>query len=113
MAATDIQKVINGDLYSEPGPSIADVKQVIEELKDKIVPLTSNQIKAINYLEFLQARPIHEGKKPYHHIIESIKKDGRKTGNPGYFIRVIEALIPRPMHLDEKGFKAMLKEQQK
>jgi hypothetical protein len=111
--ATDIQKVINNDLYSEPQPVVADVKQVIQALDEKAVPLTGPQIRAMNYLEYLQSRPIHQGKRPYDGIIESIKNDTKKTAMPGFFIRVIEAMIPRPIHMDEKGFKAMLKEQQK
>lgn len=109
----DIQSVINRDLYSEPQPHIAEVKQVIEQLEDKIVPLSSAQVQAINYLQYLQSRPLHNGNKPYKNLIESIEKHAKKTGLPGYFIRVIEALVPRPVHLDEKGFRAMLKEQQK
>lgn len=111
--AYDIQKVINNDLYSEPQPATADVKQVINELENKAVPMTGHQIRAKNYLEYLQSREIHQGKKPYQHIIDSIENDTKKTALPGYFIRVIEAMIPRPIHMDEKGFKAMLKEQQK
>jgi hypothetical protein len=109
----DIQKVINNDLYSEPQAVTADVKQVIEQLADKIVALTGSQVRAVNYLEYLQNRPIHGGKKPYESIVQSIRKDAKKTGNAGFFIRVIEAMIPRPIHMDEKGFKAMIKEQQK
>lgn len=111
--ALDIQKTINNDLYSEPKAVTADVKQVIEQLQDKAVPLTGYQIRSMNYLKYLQSRPIHEGKKPYQHIIESIGEDAKKTAMPGFFIRIIEAMIPRPVHMDEKGFKAMIKEQQK
>lgn len=111
--ATDIQKVINDDLYSQPQPQTADVKQVIQALEDKAVPLTSIQIRAKNYLEYLQSRDLHQGKKPYQSLIDSIVNDTKKTAVPGFFIRVIEAMIPRPVHMDEKGFKAMLKEQQK
>lgn len=111
--ATDIQKVINDDLYGQPQAVTADVKQVLHELEDKAVPMTGQQIRAKNYLEYLQSRPLHNGKRPYEHLIESIQKDTKRTAMPGFFIRVIEAMVPRPMHLDEKGFKAMLKEQQK
>jgi hypothetical protein len=108
--APDIQGVINPDLYSDPAPNIDSVKQVLDTLKDRVQPLTPQQMQAIGYLETLQKRPIHGGKKPYQHIIDHIRDDAYKVALPGFFIRVIEALIPRPISVDTKTFEKMKKE---
>lgn len=106
----DIQSVITKDIYSDPTPSIDGVKQVIDTLKDKVQPLTPQQMQAIGYLRHLQSRPIHGGNKPYEEIIKHITQDATRVAPPGFFIRVIEALIPRPVHVDGKTFEKMKKE---
>lgn len=110
MHAPDIQGVLSSDLYANPAPQIDGVKQVLDTLQDKVQPLTPVQLQAISYLEYLQSRPIHEGQRPYDAIIKRIVEDAPKVAPPGYFIRVIEALIPRPIHVDGKTFDKMKKE---
>lgn len=110
MHAPDIQEVLSSDLYANPAPQIDGVKQVLDTLQDKVQPLTPVQLQAISYLEYLQSRPIHEGQRPYDSIIKRIVEDAPKVAPPGYFIRVIEALIPRPIHVDGKTFEKMKKE---
>lgn len=109
----DVQDVIKPDLFMQPEPAVDGVKQVLESLKDKVTPLHPDQLRVINYLKYLQSRPIHNGSKPYQPLIDSIVKDAPKVGVPGFFIRVIEALIPRPVHLDREAFDKMIEEQQK
>lgn len=106
----DIQAVLNKDLYSDAAPQIDSVKQVIDTLKEKVQPLTPGQMQAIGYLKMLQERPIHKGKKPYDTIIKHIQEDAQRVAPSGFFIRVIEALIPRPISVDSKTYDKMKKE---
>lgn len=104
----DIQSVLMGDLYrGDQQPKIADVKQVLDTLKERVQPLTPAQLQAIQYLRHLQSRPIHEGKKPYDDIIKAIEEGAPKVAPPGFFIRVIEALIPRTQYIDGKSYEKM------
>jgi hypothetical protein len=98
----DLQSVLRGDLYQEARPQIDGIKQVLDTLKDRVQPLTPEQVQAIGYLEYLQARPIHKGKKPYTAMMKHIEESAPKVAPPGFFIRVIEALIPRPTYVDGK-----------
>lgn len=106
----DLEKVVNQDLYSNPMPQIDGVKQVLETLQDRVQALSPSQMQAIGYLEHLQARPIHGGSKPYAELIDRIQNNAYRVAPPGFFIRVIEALIPRPMHVDGKTYDKMRKE---
>lgn len=109
----DIQGALAGDIYrNDQKPIIADVKQVIDTLKDKIQPLTPVQMQVMGYLEYLQSRPIHGKSKPYDSLIKQIKEDAHKVAPPGYFIRIIEALIPRPMYVDGKSYEKMASEKE-
>lgn len=106
----NIQEVINHDLYANPMPQIDGVKQVIDTLKDKVQALTPAQMQAIGYLQYLQSRPIHGGKKVYQGIIDHIQNEAQRVAPPGFFVRVIEALIPRPISVDAKTYEKMKKE---
>ena len=108
--APDIQSILTNDLYADNKPQIDNIKQVLDTLRDKIQPLTPVQMQVIGYLDHLQRRPLHEGEKVYQNIIDNIKEEAHKVANPGFFIRVIEALIPRPMYLDEKAYQKMRSE---
>lgn len=109
--AADIQDVLMGDVYrNDQQPRIADVKQVIDTLKDKVQPLTPVQMQCIGYLQHLQSRKIHQGKKPYADLIKQIQDDAPKVAPPGFFVRVIEALIPRTMYVDGKAYEKMSNE---
>lgn len=109
----DLQSTLMGDLYrSESKPPTADVKQVIDTLKERVQPLTAEQMKVIGYLEYLQSRPLHGKEKPYDGIIKQLREESYKVAPPGFFIRVIEALIPRPMYVDGKSFAKMSAEKE-
>jgi len=106
----DIQGVLSQDLYSNPAPTIDGVKQVLDTLKDKVQALTPAQMQAIGYLRYLQSRSIHNGQKPYDSIIDHIQNEAQRVAPPGFFIRVIEALIPRQINVDGKTYEKMNKE---
>lgn len=102
--AADIQQVLFSEIYQQNSqPRIADVKQVIDTLKEAVQPLTPVQMQVVGYLENLQSRPLHGGKKPYEAIISRIVKDAPRVAPPSFFIRVIEALIPRTTYIDGKS----------
>lgn len=104
----DIQKTLMGDLYrNDNQPQIASVKQVIDTLKDKIQPLTPVQMQVIGFLGHLQNRPLHGGEKVYDDLIKQIRDDAVLVAPPGFFIRVIEALIPRTQHIDGEAAKTI------
>lgn len=106
----DIQGVLKDDLYSQAAPKVDGVKQVLDSLANKIQALSPEQLRVIGYLEFLQARKIHGGKKVYADLIKRIKDEAPTVAPPGFFIRVIEALIPRPMYVDGKSFERIMAE---
>lgn len=110
----DLQGVLMSDIYAkeQQQPRIADVKQVIDTLKDKVQPLTPVQMQVIGYLDYLQSRPIHGGKKPYDALIKLIRDKAPLVAPPGYFIRVIEALIPRTQHIDGQAAKTIKAEKE-
>lgn len=110
MSKLDLESIVNQDLYSNPMPQVDGVKQVLESLKDRVQALTPAQMQAIGYLEHLQSRPIHGGNKPYTELIDRIQNHAYRVAPPGFFIRVIEALIPRPMHVDGKTYEKMRQE---
>lgn len=103
----NIEKIVNDDIYSNPMPQVDGVKQVLESLKDRVQPLSPTQMQAIGYLEHLQSRPIHGGKKPYKELISRIQDQSHRVAPPGFFIRVIEALIPRTINVDGKTYEKM------
>lgn len=110
----DLQGALMADIYAreQQQPRIADVKQVIDTLKDKVQPLTPVQMQVIGYLEHLQARPIHGGHKPYDSLIQLIRDEAPLVAPPGYFIRVIEALIPRTQHIDGEAARTIKAERE-
>lgn len=108
--APDVQGVLSGDLYAQPVPTVDGVKQVLETLKDRVQALSPSQMQGIAYLEYLQSRPIHKGQKPYDGIIKMMREESYRVAPPGFFVRVIEALIPRPISVDGKTFEKMKKE---
>lgn len=109
----DLQGALMGDVYrNEQQPQIASVKQVIDTLKDKIQPLSPAQLQVIGYLQYLQGRKLHKGKKPYDSLIKQIGEDAPKVAPPGFFIRVIESLIPRTTHIDGEAAKVIKAERE-
>lgn len=108
MQDVDIQKVLMSDLYKQDNqPQIASVKQVIDTLKDKIQPITPVQMQVLGFLAHLQSRPLHNGVKVYDSLIKQIRDDAPLVAPPGFFIRVIEALIPRTQHIDGEAAKTI------
>lgn len=108
--APDVQGTLSGDLYAQPVPTVDGVKQVLDTLKDRVQALSPGQMKLLGFLEYLQSRPIHQGNKPYEGLIKHVRDEAYRVAPPGFFIRVIEALIPRPIHVDGKTFDKMKKE---
>jgi hypothetical protein len=86
------------------------VKQVLDTLKDRVQALSPTQMQGIAFLEYLQSREIHKGQRPYDHIISTLRDESYRVAPPGFFIRVIEALIPRPISVDQKTADKMKKE---
>ncbi|MEK4493997.1 hypothetical protein NYE44_30560 [Paenibacillus sp. FSL L8-0493] len=108
----DLEGIVNQDLYSNPMPQIDGVKQVLETLQDRVQALTPTQMQAIGYLEYLQTRGIHDGNRPYSELIDRIQNHAYRVAPPGFFIRVIEALIPRPTTIDAKTAAKMNQERE-
>lgn len=108
--SADIQGVLTGDLYSQPVPTVDGVKQVLDTLKDRVQALSPAQMQGIAYMEYLQSRHLHKGERPYDHIIQTLREESYRVAPPGFFIRVIEALIPRPISVDAKTADKMKKE---
>lgn len=108
----DLEGIVNQDLYSNPMPQIDGVKQVLETLKDRVQALTPTQMQAIGYLQHLQQRQIHGSNKPYEELIDRIQNHAYRVAPPGFFIRVIEALIPRPTTIDAKTAAKMSQEKE-
>jgi hypothetical protein len=99
----DLQSVINADLFSST-PAVADIKQVLQFMEPHAQPLSEPQIRAIVYLNWLGNRPLHKayreankGKHPYSDLVKWIMESAQCAANPNVFIRVIEALVPRPI----------------
>lgn len=113
LGPADLQSVLMGDVYrNDQQPQIANVKQVLDTLKDRVQPLSPAQLQVVGYLQYLQARPLHKKTKPYEAIIQQIGTDAHKVAPPGFFIRVIEALIPRTQHIDGDAAKTMKAERE-
>lgn len=101
--AGDLQSVITADLFAST-PQVADVKQVLEFMERHAQPLSEPQIRAIAYLNHLGQRDLHKpyrdankGKHPYEGFVRWIMESARAAASPNVFIRVIEALIPKPI----------------
>lgn len=108
----NLENIVNKDLYDNPMPQIDGVKQVLETLQDRVQALTPRQMQAIGYLQYLQQRDIHGGRKPYEELIDRIQNHAYRVAPPGFFIRVIEALIPRPTTIDAKTAAKMNQERE-
>lgn len=94
--AEKLQSVISDNLFPEV-QHISDVKQVIEEMKEKAQSLTQEQIKAIILLKELgQNEYLHGKEDPYKDLIKFIMDGKILVAEPEYYIKTIEALIPKP-----------------
>lgn len=94
--AEKLQSVISDDLFPQV-QHISDVKQVLEEMKSIAQDLREPQMKALILLEQMGNNTyIHGEKNPYKPLIEFIMKGKELVADPEYYIKTIEALIPKP-----------------
>lgn len=98
----DLQQVINNDLFSSEQINPA-IRQVLEFMEPHAQPLSEPQIRAIAYLNYLGGRELHaeyrkanKGKHPYQDLVKWVMQSAQAAASPNVFIKVIEALIPKP-----------------
>lgn len=90
-----LQSAISADLFSSQ-PSIDGLVQVLKFMEDHAQPLSTGQLKAIAYLNYLGTRPLHHGKNPYKPLIDWIADSAIVHSDPGVYLRTIEAVLPVP-----------------
>lgn len=93
--AEKLQSAIQDDLFPQV-QNISDVKQVLEVMKGNAQNLREPQIKAILLLNQMGNNTYLHDKNPYEKLIEFIMKGKELVSEPEYFIKTIEALIPKP-----------------
>ncbi|GIN62762.1 hypothetical protein J27TS8_27550 [Robertmurraya siralis] len=94
--AEKLQSVISDDLFPQV-QHISDVKQVLEEMKSNSQDLREPQMKALILLEQMGKNSyLHGDKNPYKPLIDFIMKGKELVADPEYYIKTIEALIPKP-----------------
>lgn len=94
--AETLQSVITDNLFPEV-QHISDVKQVLEEMQGNAQEMQEAQIRGIILLRKLGENSyLHGEGNPYEPIIEFIMKSKVHVADPDYFIKTIEALIPKP-----------------
>lgn len=99
----DLQQVINNDLFSSEQINPA-IRQVLEFMEPHAQPLSEPQIRSIAYLNYLGGRELHadyrkknKGKHPYTDLVKWVMQSAQAAASPSVFVRVIEALIPKPV----------------
>jgi hypothetical protein len=94
--ADKLQSAISDDLFPQVN-HISDVKQVLEEMKGNAQNLREPQMKAIILLKQMgQNSYLHGDKDPYKKLVEFVMKGKEFVADPEYYIKTIEALIPKP-----------------
>lgn len=94
--AGKLQQVISDNLFPEM-QNISDVKQVLEEMKDNAQELQEWQVRSLILLESLGKNSyLHGDVNPYQPVIKFIKESKISVADPEYYIKTIEALIPKP-----------------
>ena len=93
--AEKLQSAISDDLFPQV-QHISDVKQVIEEMKDKAQEMREVQLKGIMLLEKMGENTYLHPDNPYKKIIKFLKEGKQLVANPDYYLETIEALIPKP-----------------
>lgn len=94
--AEKLQTAISDDLFPTVN-HISDVKQVLEEMKGNAQDLREVQLKGIVLLQQMGSNKyIHGEKNPYQKLIEFIMKGKELVADPEFYIKTIEALIPKP-----------------
>jgi len=105
MASEDqLQKIIGQDLFTS-NPSVDGLKQVLNFMEPHAQPLSTPQLQAIAYLNYLGMRELHQpyrkdnkGKHPYTDLIKWIMDSAMSHSDPGVYLRTIEAVIPSPQN---------------
>jgi ABC-type hemin transport system substrate-binding protein len=104
--AERLQSVISDDLFPQMN-HISDVKQVLEEMKSNAQNLREPQMKALILLNKMgENEYLHGEKNPYKKLVEFIMKGKEFVADPEYYLKTIEALIPKPpkpIVMAEKG----------
>jgi ABC-type hemin transport system substrate-binding protein len=94
--AEKLQSVISDDLFPQMN-HISDVKQVLEEMKSNAQNLREPQMKALILLNRMgENEYLHGEKNPYKKLVEFVMKGKEFVADPEYYIKTIEALIPKP-----------------
>ncbi|MGG5253523.1 hypothetical protein ACQYAD_08510 [Neobacillus sp. SM06] len=94
--AEKLQSVISDDLFPQVN-HISDVKQVLEEMKGNAQDIREPQMKAIILLQRMGENTyLHGDKNPYKPLIDFVMKGKELVADPEYYIKTIEALIPKP-----------------
>ncbi|MFC4323692.1 hypothetical protein [Litchfieldia salsa] len=94
--AEKLQNVISDDLFPQM-QHISDVKQVLEQMKGNAQELQEPQIKALILLESLgKNKYLHGDTNPYKPLIDFVREGKVLVADPEYYIKTIEALIPKP-----------------
>lgn len=94
--AEKLQSAISDDLFPQVN-HISDVKQVLEEMKGNAQELREVQLKGIVLLQQMGGNNyLHGDKNPYKKLIDFIMKGKELVADPDFYIKTIEALIPKP-----------------
>jgi hypothetical protein len=99
-----LQQVIGADLFSS-APNIDGLTQVLRFMEGHAQPLSTPQLRAIAYLNWLGMRDIHadyrnghKGKHPYSDLVKWIVDSAVVHSDPGVYLRTIEAVIPQNLY---------------
>jgi len=94
--AEKLQSAISDDLFPTVN-HISDVKQVLEEMKGNAQDLREVQLKGLVLLQQMGSNKyLHGDKNPYKNLTEFIMKGKELVADPDFYIKTIEALIPKP-----------------
>lgn len=94
--AEKLQSVISDNLFPEV-QHISDVKQVLEVMRSNAQELQEAQVRALIYLQKLGENTyLHGEENPYKPVVEFIMESKVNVADPEYYLRTIEALIPKP-----------------
>lgn len=94
--AEKLQNVIGDDLFPQM-EHISDVKQVIEQMRDHAQEEQEWQTRGQILLNSLgENKYLYPDKNPYEHLLGFLTKAKIRVADPDYYIKTIEALIPKP-----------------
>lgn len=93
--ADRLQAAITDDLFPQVN-HISDVKQVLEVMRGNAQELREPQIKAIILLNQMGSNTYLHEKNPYEKLVKFIMEGKEFVADPEYYIKTIEALIPKP-----------------